>query len=115
MWDTALESAGTVFKATLRPPKKPEKPSDGAISAAQRSYDGHEVNGETLHVITRRFPTVEAADAAEDEIKRAGAYTTPETSVRTARDPEGIGDARILAFVAGNKRGRKPVAETPKA
>src|ERR1700677_3922098 len=82
-WDSVVPSFGNTFK----PPVKPERPSDGAVAQAQKSFDGFTTknedgtDGEVLHVITHRFNTVEAADIAEDELKRAGAYTTPETTV----------------------------------
>ncbi len=104
-WDNVIPS----FGSTLKPPVKPAKPSDGAIRMAQRSYDGftHPETEEVLHVMTHRFPTVEAADVAEDELKRSGAYTTPESTVSVVRDPDGEGDNRIVRWRAGNKRGRK--------
>lgn len=106
-WDSVVPTFGNAFK----PPVKPDKPSDGAVRMAQKSYDGFksgpEDDAEVLHVITHRFPTVEAADVAEDELKRAGAYTTPESTVSVLRDPEGEGDNRIVRWRAGNKRGRK--------
>lgn len=112
-WDSVIPNFGSVFK----PPVKPERPSDGAIRMAQKSFDGFtapvaegEDPGETLHVITHRFQTNEAADVAEDELKRAGSYTDPETTVSVARDPDGVGDSRIVRWRAGNKRGRKTAA-----
>lgn len=104
-----FEGITPVFSAKLRQPKKPAKPSDGAIAMAQKSFDGFAPEGseEVQHVMTHRFATVEMADTAEDELKRAGAYTTPETTVNTIRDPEGTDDKRILRWRAGLKRGRK--------
>lgn len=104
-WDAVVPK----FSARLREPVKPQRPSDGAIKMAQISYDGR-VNPETEeteHAITHRFPSVEAAEIAADELKRAGAYTTPETTVSIVIDPEGTGDKRILRWRAGGKRGRK--------
>ena len=108
-WDSVVPHFGDTFK----PPVKPDKPSDGAIRMAQKSYDGFTeknedgTDGETMHVMTHRFPTEAAADVAEDELKRAGAYTTPEATVSVIRDPDGTGDNRIVRWRAGNKRGRK--------
>lgn len=93
------------FKSALRPPKLPERPSDGAVAQAQRSYDGQDNGeGETVHVMFHRFPTVEMAEAAADELKRAGAYTNPQTTVQVYHDEK---DRRILSWRAGAKRGRK--------
>jgi hypothetical protein len=104
-WDDVVPHFGNV----LKPPTKPARPSDGAIRMAQKSYDGftHPETEEVLHVITHRFPTVEAADVAEDELKRAGSYTEPNSTVTVVRDPDGTGDNRIVRWRAGNKRGRK--------
>jgi hypothetical protein len=104
-WDAVVPT----FSNRLREPKRPEKPSDGAIAMAQKSYDGFipEGSDETWHAITHRFPTVEMAADAADELKRAGAYTTPETTVTVLIDPEGKGDNRVVRWRAGGKRGRK--------
>lgn len=96
-----------VFKARLTPPKRPERPSDMAISLAQASYDGQDVEGERFHVMSHRFKTEAQAAAAADELKRAGAYTTPESTVTVAIDPEKSGDKRVLSWRASGKRGRK--------
>jgi hypothetical protein len=95
-----------VFGARLREPKKPERPSDGAIAMAQKSYDGFIPEGETetLHVMRHRFPSIEAADLAADELKRAGSYTTPVTTVTVTVDDN---DKRSIRWRAGEKRGRK--------
>lgn len=108
----AWDAITPVMGARLRPPKKPERPSDGAIALAQRSFNGSLSNpedtaSEILHVLTHRFKTVEEADAAEDELKRAGAYTDPESTVTVVRDPEDTGDKRIVSWRAGQKRGRR--------
>lgn len=95
-----------VFSKSLRGPKLPPKPSDQAIALAQRSYDGQKVDDEIVHVMRHRFPTVEQAEAAADELKRAGSYTTPPSSVRTLLDPDQEGDKRVLAWTAGARRGR---------
>lgn len=104
-WDAVVPK----FSSRLREPVKPARPSDGAIRMAQLSYDGrvNEATGETEHAITHRFPTIEAADVAEDELKRAAAYTNPESTVSVVRDPENTGDKRIIRWRAGAKRGRK--------
>lgn len=96
-----------VFKARLTPPKMPERPSDMAISLAQASYDGQDVDGETYHVMTHRFKSEAQAAAAADELKRAGAYTTPVSTVTIAIDPEKTGDKRVVSWRASGKRGRK--------
>lgn len=107
----AWDSVTPVFTDRLRAPKKPERPSDGAIAMAQRSWNGF-VKGEgddaeTVHVMRHRFKTVEEAEAAADELKRAGAYTDPETTVTVNHDPDNTDDRRIVAWLAGQKRGRK--------
>jgi len=104
-----FENITPVFGAKLREPKKPQRPSDGAIAMAQRSFMGHTPEGteEIQHAMTHRFATEEMADFAEDELKRAGAYTDPQTTVQTVRDPENTGDKRIVRWQAGLKRGRK--------
>jgi hypothetical protein len=104
-WD----AVAPVFTGRLRAPRKPERPSDGAIRMAQKSYDGHTPEGEdvTLHAITHRFGSVEEAEIAAAELKRAGAYTEPETTVSVLFDPENTGDKRVLRWKAGAKRGRK--------
>lgn len=114
MTDTAKQGLGwekitPVFGAQLRPPKKPPRPTDGAIAMAQKSYDGFTPEGaeETFHVMTHRFESVEVAEHAADELKRAGAYTEPETSVTVLIDPEESGDKRIVRWSAGKRRGRK--------
>lgn len=105
-----------VFGARLKGPKLPARPSDGAISMAQKSYNGIVVDaesGEKHHVITHRFKTTEEADLAADELKRAGAYTTPATTVTVLRGPDfkdedpKYDDTRWVRFRAGGKRGRQ--------
>jgi len=102
-WDKAKP----VFADRLRAPKTAAKPSDGAIKMAQRSYDGEKHGEDIVHVLRFRFPTAEIAEAAADELKRAGAFTTPESTVRTVIDPDNAGDTRMVAWSAGAKRGRK--------
>lgn len=101
------ETITPMFGARLREPKKPAKPSDHAITQAQKSYNGEEHDGETWHVLTHRFPSVEMAEAAADELKRAGSYTNPESTVTVVIDPQNSGDKRIVSWRAGGKRGRK--------
>lgn len=104
-WDKVTPT----FKDRLREPAKPARPSDGAIAMAQRSYDGYTpevAEGEkvvTQHVMSHRFKTADEAELAKDELKRAGAYTTPESTVTAFIDE---GDKRIVTWRAGNKRGR---------
>jgi hypothetical protein len=57
--------------------------------------------------MTHRFGTVEEAAKAVDELKRAGAYTDPETTVTAIIDPEETGDKRIVRWRTGEKRGRR--------
>jgi len=106
-----FEAITPMFRATLRPPKRPPKPSDGAIAMAQKSYNGFATgegdSAETQHVMVHRFATVEEAELAADELKRAGAYTEPESTVTVIHDPDGSGDRRVVAWRAGGKRGRK--------
>ena len=98
--------AEPVFADRLRAPKSAAKPSDGAIKMAQRSYDG-ETHGDTIvHVLRFRFPTAEIAEAAAGELKRAGTFTVPESSVRVVIDPDNTGDQRMVAWSAGSRRGR---------
>ena len=99
------------FKARLREPKKPARPSDGAIALAQKSYAGYQpvddkgvAVGEVRHAMSHRFATEEQAALALDELKRAGAYTTPETTVTAFIDED---DKRAVSWRAGNKRGRR--------
>ena len=102
------ESVVPTFHSRLRAPKKPPRPSDGAIVQAQRSWDGRvNEDGETEHVMRHRFATEEMAQIAADELKRAGYYTEPETTVSVTVDPDNAGDKRIIAWLAGGKRGRK--------
>lgn len=103
------EALTPVFGARLRAPKKPPRPSDGAIAAAQQSYTGR-MNPETNemeHVMTHRFGSVEEAAKAVDELKRAGAFTKPETTVTAITDPDETGDKRIVRWRTGEKRGRR--------
>lgn len=92
------------FRKDFREPKRPAKPSDTAISLAQRSYDGQEVDGETVHVMTHRFSSGEQAALAVDELKRAGYYTTPASTVRAEASAD---DPRMVTWIAGPKRGRR--------
>lgn len=103
----AWDAVTPVFTDRLRAPKKPEKPSDGAIAMAQRSYAGETRGDQTVHIMRHRFKTVEEAASAADELKRAGAYTEPETTVNVVIDPDGADDNRLVAWRAGLKRGRK--------
>lgn len=103
----AWDSVQPIFTDRLRAPKKPERPSDGAIAMAQKSYAGTDKDGETVHIMRHRFHTVEEATQAADELRRAGAYTEPETTVNVVIDPDGVDDKRVLAWRAGDKRGRK--------
>lgn len=106
-WDAVVPT----FTQRLREPKKPARPSDGAIAMAQKSFEGFKPEGadELYHVMQHRFATVEQAEIAADELKRAGSYINlPEGStVNVNVDPEGTGDKRIVRWQAGHKRGRK--------
>jgi hypothetical protein len=101
------ETVKPTFKDRLREPVKPPRPSDGAIAMAQRSYDGYKPDPEndfTQHAMSHRFKNEAEAAAAADELKRAGAYTTPESTVSAVIDE---GDKRVVTWRAGKKRGRK--------
>lgn len=99
-WDKVTPS----FKERLREPVKPPRPPDGAIAMAQRSFDGLTTeDGKVKHAMSHRFGTEELAAQAADELKRAGAYTTPESTVTVVFDE---GDKRIVTWSAGKKRGR---------
>lgn len=106
MATNVFDNIAPVFTKTLKSPKVPVKPSDGAIRLAQKSYDGQDVGGEKVHVMRHRFATVEMAEAAADELRRAGHYTTPQSSVRVVIDPDKLDDKRLVAWIAGARRGR---------
>lgn len=95
-----------VFKQALKPPKLPPRPPDGAIRMAQKSYDGFTADdGETVqHVMSHRFGTEALAEQAAAELRNAGAYTTPVTTVTVHVDEA---DKRVVSWRAGEKRGRK--------
>lgn len=111
----AWDAITPVFGARLKGPKLPPRPSDGAVAMAQKSLDGmtDPESGEVMHVITHRFPSVEMADLAADELKRAGSYTNPVSTVTVVRGPDfkdedpKFDDQRWVRWRAGGKRGRK--------
>ena len=107
-WDSMIP----VFRSTLTEGKKPARPSDGAIAQAQRSWDGEDHDGEKWHVLSHRFPSEEMAALAADELKRAGYYTEPNTTVKVVIDKT---DKRIVSWHAQARRGRKAGAKTPDA
>lgn len=100
LWDKVTPT----FKDRLREPVKPARPPEGAIAMAQKSFDGiTEEDGTVKHAMSHRFPSAELAAQAADELKRAGAYTTPESTVTVVIDE---GDKRLITWRAGKKRGR---------
>jgi hypothetical protein len=100
---SVFDSIIPTFHAKLREKAPPPRPSDGSIAMAQKSYDGEPHDGEIWHAMSHRFPTVEMATLAADELKRAGFYTSPPSSVTAYQDKD---DERIVRWSAGARRGR---------
>lgn len=92
----------------LRAPAPPPRPPDHLVNLAQQSWDGVEVDGEKRHVLRYRFTAGQETkrDAFIKLIKKAGAHTTPPTTVTVATDPDRTGDELLVAWKAGQRRGR---------
>jgi|SRR5215469_3356063 len=95
----------------LRKPKITPVP-EHIVKLAQRSYSGvpdpkHE--GKLLHVLRHEFKPGD--EKRRDEfarlMKKAGPHTKPETSVSVVVDPDNEGNVNLIAWRAGEKRGRK--------
>lgn len=99
----------------LRAPKVVPVPA-GIVAAAQKSFDGEEVNGEVLHHRRHRFQSDKMAEAFAAHMKNAGLHTTPHTSISVAIDPDNTGDKRVVSWYATKRRGRgaakAPVAKS---
>lgn len=91
----------------LRKPKVAPVP-DAIVTQAQRSWDGVEHDGKTLHVLRHQFKQGEEAkaEAFARLMKKAGAHTTPPTSVSVVVDPDETGNKLLVAWRAGARRGR---------
>jgi hypothetical protein len=94
----------------LRAPKIVPVP-DAIVAQAQRSWDGvpgKNGDGEDikLHVLRHRFKSDAKAEAFAKLMKHAGDHTTPLTSVSVVIDPDNDGTKTLVAWRAGNRRGR---------
>lgn len=78
------------------------------VRQAQRSWDGVDVNGEKRHILSHQFAKGEEAraEAFAKLMKKAGAHTTPVTTVSVSVDPEETGNTLLVAWKAGKRRGR---------
>lgn len=80
----------------LRAPKVAPVP-DAIVKLAQTSYEGvmdpSNPEGERYHVLRHTFDTEERAAAFFKLIKKAGAHTTPMTSVTAVVDPDNLHEA----------------------
>jgi hypothetical protein len=95
----------------LRAPKIVPVP-DAIVAQAQRSFDGvpgKDEEGEdvTLHVLRHKFKSDAKAEAFAKLMKHAGNHTTPLTSVSVVIDPDNDGTKTLVAWRAGNRRGRQ--------
>jgi hypothetical protein len=97
----------------LRAPKIVPVP-DAIVAAAQRSWDGVTDGDKTLHVMLHEFPTAEVAKEFARLVKKAGAHTTPRTSVSAVINPDPKGEVfdepttdRHVSWKAGKPRGRQ--------
>lgn len=94
------------FTDRLKGEKVPDVP-EPIVKLAQMSYDG---DAEGRHVMRREFKTEEMAAAFHKHVKNAGHHTTPQSSVRANIDPDETGNKRLVAWRAGQRRGRKSAA-----
>lgn len=102
------EVSGTAVKR-LRAPKV--APVHDTIKAlAQKSRDGvadpENPEGERLHVLRHEFKSPEMAAEFAKQIKKAGPHTVPPSTVTPVIDPDNTGNTRLVAWKAGDKRGR---------
>lgn len=88
--------------ARLRAPKVPPVP-EPLVKLAQKSWDEETV-------LKYHFDSEEKAAAFAKLMRKAGAHTTPVTTVSVSVDPEETGDPKIIAWKAGKKRGRTATA-----
>lgn len=92
----------------MRQPKTPPKPHDNLIALAQRSYDGvaHPdlPEGELTHKLDWTFDTATRAAEFAKELRKAGAHTTPPSSLTVTVDKE---DPRRVEWRAGERKGAK--------
>jgi hypothetical protein len=94
----------------LRAPKIVPVP-DAIVAQAQRSFDGVPSKNEAgeevkLHVLRHNFKSDAKAEAFAKLMKHAGDHTTPLTSVSVVVDPDNDGTKTLVAWRAGNRRGR---------
>lgn len=109
--------------ARIKEPKVVEVP-EAIKRAAQRSLDGvphPTIAGRVDHVLEHEFASEEMAAAAAKALKKAGPWTTPQSSVRVvidpysdAQDPDNpakphplAGNKKIIRWKAGGRTGAK--------
>jgi hypothetical protein len=96
----------------LRAPRIPDVPAP-IVKLAQKSWDGEEIEVDdekvVTHVLRYDFGKGNEEMAAEfaKQMRNAGHHTTPLTSVQAAIDPDGDGSKHIVAWQAGQRRGRR--------
>lgn len=97
---------------------------EAIVRAAQRSLDGvphPTIAGRVDHILEHEFKTPEEAAQAAKLLKKAGAHTVPQSSVRVVIDPYSeasdpadprkphplAGNTKIIRWKAGGKTGAK--------
>jgi hypothetical protein len=110
MAGTEFDWEGITGKAVerLRAPAPPPRPPDSIVTLAQRSWDGVGDGEEKMHVLRHQFKDgeTEKRDRFIKLLKAAGAHTVPPTSVSVVTDPERNGNEHLVAWKAGQRRGR---------
>lgn len=105
-YDWSGVTASAVNRLRVR---KPTPVPDKIKELAQASYDGipsKEDPESKLHVLRHRFGSDEEAAAFARLMRKAGDHTTPPTSVSVVIDPDEQKDLRVVAWKAGQRRGR---------
>jgi hypothetical protein len=117
MAESEFNWEGVTGKAVerLRAPAPPPRPPDSIVALAQKSWDGVDgKDGEKMHVLRHQFreDETEKRDAFMKLLKKAGAHTTPPTSVSVVTDPDRTAppNEHLVAWKAGVRRGRGAAA-----
>ena len=101
-------------KATerMRKPKTSPVP-DTIIRLAQRSVDSDPTLANCKELTFDFGSDTARAEAFTKLMRKAGAHTKPEATIKVTPDPDGEGKPALIAWYARKKPGRVPANSTP--
>lgn len=105
-FDFSKVAGAAMVRETLAEPKV--KPVDPDILNLAKTYlAGIEQNGTVLHAGRYSFKSEEMAAEFAAQLRRAGNFTEPKSTITVKVDPEGKGEGHVVGWYAGARRGKR--------